>query len=124
MLWLALLLLTATFLAIRNAYGVLAVLATIGAVVAVTALADPALQAVFAYGCSCFLLLGGVRPVLELRRRHRTSDADHLAHLTGVPAGLWVLTFAVVAVAAVLVGARLLIPGPVHLPPSAHLPRL
>lgn len=124
MLWLAVLLLAVTILAIRNAYGVLAVLVTIGAVIAVTWLASPVIQAVFAYACSWFLLLGGVRPVLELRgRRHRMSDADQLARLTGVPAGLWVLTFAVVAVAAMLLGARLLIPGQVHLPAAAGLPR-
>jgi hypothetical protein len=122
MLWLALALLAATFLAVRNAYGVLAILVTAGFVIAVSWLASPVVQAVFGYACAWFLLLGGVRPVLELsRRRRQASDASQLARLTGIPAGAWVLAFAVVALAAVVVGARLLIPGPVHLPQSLHM---
>lgn len=123
MLALLLILLAATLLAIRNAYGVVAVLATMGGVVAVTWLASPPARAVFAYGCSWFLLLGGVRPVLELRRRRsRTSDADHLARLTGTPAGLWIAAFTVIALAAVLLGARLLVPDAARLLAAAHLP--
>jgi hypothetical protein len=109
MLWLALVLLAATLLMVRNAYGVLAVLVVGGAVVAVTVVGSAVIQAVFAYACCWFLLLGGVRPVFELRgRRRRTSDADQLATLTGVRAGVWVFAFAVIALAAVVVGARLL----------------
>jgi hypothetical protein len=44
------------------------------------------------------------------------SDADQLAWLTRVPAGLWVSLFALVAIAAVVLGARLLVPWPVHIP--------
>jgi peptidase M50B-like protein len=109
MLWLALVLLAATLLMVRNAYGVLAVLVVGGAVVAVTVMGSAVIQAVFAYACCWFLLLGGVRPVFELRgRRRRTSDADQLAKLTGVRAGAWVFAFAVIALAAVALGARLL----------------
>jgi len=110
MLWLALVLLVATLLLIRNAYGIVAVLFAAGAVFAVSWLASPLTQALFAYACSWFLLLGGVRPVLELRgRRRRTSDADQLARLTPVPAGAWIFAFAVIAVAAVALGARLMV---------------
>jgi hypothetical protein len=125
MLWLMLALLAATFLAVRNAYGVLAVLLTAAAVWSVSMLASAAVQAVFGYGAAWFLLLGGVRPVAELQReRHRRgrlaqSDADQLARLTGVPGGVWVMVFGLVAVAALVLGARLLVPGPLHLP---HVP--
>jgi hypothetical protein len=44
------------------------------------------------------------------------SDADQLAELTGLPGGLWVTLFALVALGAVALGARLLIPWPAHLP--------
>ena len=44
------------------------------------------------------------------------SDADQLAFLTRVPAGAWVTLFALVAIAALLVGARLIVPWPAHLP--------
>ena len=68
LLWLLLVLLAATLLAIRNAYGALAVLVTAAAVVAVTWLATALVQAGFGYAAAWFLLLGGVRPVVELQR--------------------------------------------------------
>jgi uncharacterized membrane protein YbhN (UPF0104 family) len=128
LLWLALVLLAATFLAVRNAFGALAVLATAAGVFAVSYFATAAVQAGFAYLAAWFLLLGGMRPVLELthrRRRHRASrpganrtganraglsDADQLARLTGVSRGVWVALFILVCAAALALGARLLIP--------------
>jgi hypothetical protein len=122
MLWLLLLLLAVTFLEIRNAYGVLAVLVTAGAVFAVSYLASAMLQAAFGYVTAWFLLLGGVRPVLELRRERRdalrrrqplVSDADQLARLTGVPGGVWVGLFGVACVALLVFGGWLLVPASV-----------
>ena len=119
LLWLALVLLAATFLAIRNAFGALAVLGTAAGVFAVSYFASAAVQAWFAYLAAWFLLLGGMRPALELahRRRYRTrppragvSDADQLAQLTGVSRGVWVTAFILVCTAALALGARLLIP--------------
>jgi len=115
MLWLALVLLAATFLAVRNLFGALAVLVTAGAVFAVSYYATPAVQAGFAYLAVWFLLFGGIRPVLELargrrRRWARGSDADQLARLTGAPAGLWITLFVLVAFAALVAGAALLAP--------------
>jgi hypothetical protein len=115
MLWLALVLLAATFLAIRNVFGALAVLVTAAAVFAVSYFASAAVQAGFAYLAAWFLLFGGMRPVLELPRRQRygrggRSDADRLARLTGVPGGLWVALFILVSAAALAVGADLLLP--------------
>jgi Peptidase M50B-like len=119
MLWLALVLLAATFLAIRNLFGALAVLITAGAVFVVSYYATPAVQAGFAYLAVWFLLFGGVRPVLELargrrRRWARGSDADQLARLTGTPAGLWITLFVLAAFAALLTGAALLAPASLH----------
>jgi hypothetical protein len=118
MLWLALVLLAATFLAVRNLFGAMAVLVTAGGLFAVSYYATAAVQAGFAYLAAWFLLFGGVRPVIELARgssgRHRRwtrgSDADQLARLTGAPAGLWITLFVLVAFAALIVGARLLVP--------------
>jgi hypothetical protein len=125
-----LVLLAATLLMVRNWYGVLAVVATAGALLAVIWLAGPALRGAFGYWVAWFLLFGGVRPVVELagtRRRARrwsserphaaASDADQLAGLTGVPGGLWVFLFALVATGALILGARLLVPWPTHLLP-------
>jgi hypothetical protein len=130
-------LLVAVLVMIRNWYGGLAVLTTIAVLTAVIWLANPALRAAFAYAVAWFLLFGGIRPVVELsraRRRRDTvrpapgrrlatgspgagmSDADQLGWLTGVPAGVWVALFALFAVVALVAGARLLVPWPVHLP--------
>jgi hypothetical protein len=117
MLWLALVLLAATFLAIRNVFGAVAVLVTAGAVFAVSYYAPAGVQAGFAYLAVWFLLFGGIKPVFELargRRRHRSwargSDADQLARMTGVPAGAWITLFALVAIAALAVGVLALTP--------------
>jgi Peptidase M50B-like len=120
LLWLALVLLAATFLAVRNAFGALAVLATAAGVFVVSYFAGAAVQAGFAYLAAWFLLLGGMRPVLDLthRRRHRgnranragLSDADQLARLTGVSRGVWVALFILVCTAVLALGIRLLIP--------------
>lgn len=128
MLWLLLALLAATFLAIRNAYGVLAVLLTAGAVFAVSYLTSAAVQGAFGYATAWFLLLGGIRPVAEMQRQRRyamrrrqplTSDADQLARLTRTPGGVWVGVFWVVAVLALVIGARLLLPASL-----LHVPQL
>ncbi len=133
------LLLAATLVLVRNWYGLLTVLLTGGALVAVIALAGPAVRAGFADAVAWFLLFGGVRPVAELARsRSRarrpppgrqladgrprrgpstpSSDADQLSWLTPVPAGVWVALFALVALGALVLGARLLVPWPVNLP--------
>ena len=119
LLWLALVLLAATFLAVRNVFGALAVLVTAAGVFAVSYYAPAAVQAGFAYLAAWFLLLGGMRPALELTRRRRSSrsssrsglsDADQLARLTGVSRGVWVTLFVLIALAALALGTRLLIP--------------
>jgi hypothetical protein len=101
-------------IAIRNAYGMLAVLAALVAVAAVCLYASPLVQAGFGYVMTWFLLLGGIRPVIELARERRRgggrrSDADQLARLTPVPGGAWVMIFGVVAVVALAVSARWLV---------------
>jgi len=120
MLWLALVLLAATLLAVRNMFGGLAVMVTAGGVFAVSYYASPAVQAGFGYLAAWFLLFGGLRPVVELargrrRRWTRGSDADQLARLTGAPAGLWITLFMLVALAALVVGVVLLVPPGWHL---------
>jgi hypothetical protein len=136
MLWLALVLLAATFLAIRNVFGAIAVLITAAAVFVVSYYATAIVQAAFAYLAVWFLLFGGLRPVLELIRSRRytrsyargrgpqqyqyrpaapVSDADQLARLTHAPAGLWISAFTLVSAAALLIGAGLLLPPAWHL---------
>lgn len=142
LLSLLLVLLAVTLLMVRNWYGVLAVLITAGALFAVIWLAGPAPRAAFAYAVAWFLLFGGVRPVAELARTRTRqvrlpagrrlasgrpgpgmSDADQLAWLTRVPAGVWVGLFALVATGAVVLGGWLLIPWPAHFQSLSFLSR-
>jgi peptidase M50B-like protein len=117
-LWLVVVLLVATLVQVRNAYGVLSVLATGAAVGAVAWWGDAVLQGAFAAALSWFLLFGAVRSVRELQRGRRRgvllggeSDADALARLTGVPGGMWAALFWLAAVAAVITGAWVLVNG-------------
>jgi hypothetical protein len=112
-LWLCLLMLIAVLLMIRNVYGFLAVVATGAVVFGVSWFAPASTQAAFAYAGVWFLLIGGVRPVLELiRQRHRgeapDSDADQLAHITHIPGIMWCLVFLVIGLAALAYGAAVL----------------
>ncbi len=114
MLLLGLVLLAGLAVAVRNPYGMVAVLAT-GATLAVICLyASALIQAGFGYAMTWFLLFGGVRPVMELhrqRRRGRTqrSDADQLARLTRMPGGAWVTIFGIFALAALVVSGLWLV---------------
>ncbi|WP_312881085.1 M50 family metallopeptidase [Thermomonospora cellulosilytica] len=115
MLWASLALLAGMLVMIRNAYGVLSVAATGLLIFLVSWLGTAQVQAAFAYLAALFLLLAGTRPVVELQRmRSRqmapSSDADQLAHLTGVPGLVWVGLFAFVSLAALLAGGKLLAP--------------
>ncbi|MGC1212212.1 MAG: M50 family metallopeptidase [Micromonospora sp.] len=117
LLWVAVALLLAMLVMIRNIFGVLSLLVTGGVVLAVSWYAPPEVQAAFAWTSVWFLLLGGVRPVVELQRlrsrgRMPESDADQLARLTPFPALFWVTVFALVNLA-VLGGGALLLTGPI-----------
>ncbi|MEH1167653.1 M50 family metallopeptidase [Micromonospora sp. CPCC 205539] len=117
LLWVAVALLLAMLVMIRNVFGVVSLLVTGALVLAVSWYATPQVQAAFAYTGVWFLLLGGVRPVVELqqlrsRGRMPASDADQLAGLTPFPAFFWVTVFALVNLVALVAGA-LLLAGPI-----------
>ncbi|WP_129840638.1 M50 family metallopeptidase [Streptomyces sp. RFCAC02] len=114
LLWGATALLLALLVMVRNAYGALTVVVTCAVFLLVSWLTGPDVQAAFAYVVVWFLLIGGVRPVLELQgKRGRgaapDSDADQLARLTRVPALLWVLLFLLVAAASLFAGGSRLL---------------
>jgi hypothetical protein len=114
-LWTVLVLLAGMLLMIRNVYGAIALLTIGGAVFTISMYAPPEAQALGAYAASWFLLFGGIRPILELRRkRHRgrapDSYADQLARLTPLPAGFYVFLFLLISTASLATGAYLLAP--------------
>lgn len=114
MLWIALALLVATLIHIRNVFGAVAVIATAALVAGVAGWGEPRLQDGFAAALCWFLLFGGLRAVRELqrgRRRglHGNSDADMLADLTRIPGGMWAALFWLVAGVAVITAAWVLL---------------
>lgn len=114
MLLLGLALLAGLAITVRNPYGMLAVLATGTTVVAICLYGSALIQAGFGYAMTWFLLVGGVRPVVELHRQRRRggsrrSDADQLARLTPMPGGAWVTIFGIFALAALLVSGLWLV---------------
>lgn len=117
MLGLAIVLLLATLILIRNVFGVVSVVGT-GAVVAlVIAYGSPDVQYVFACFLTWLLILGGLRTIVEvqrkrLRRRSPDSDADQLERLTSIPARIWVAMFGLVAAGALIGAGRLLVGWP------------
>lgn len=113
-LWGALLLLALLLIQIRNWFGLWSVLVTGAAVFAVTWWAPEQAQSTFAYLVAWFLLIAAPRPVVELQRersqrRTASSDADQLGRLTFLPAGVWVVLFALITLGALAGGAALLL---------------
>ncbi|MFI9485249.1 M50 family metallopeptidase [Promicromonospora sp. NPDC052451] len=109
LLWLLVVLLALLLLQIRNWFGLWSILVSGTALVFVTWFLEPPVQSAVAYAVTWFLLLGAVRPVFELQvqrsRGHaRTSDADMLARLTGVPGLFWVTMFLLVTLGALVLG--------------------
>lgn len=113
LLWIAVVLLLAVLVMIRNVFGAVSIVVTTGIVLGISWYGSPQVQAAFAYAGVWFLLIGGVRPVRELqtlRRRGRMpeSDADQLAGVTHLPAIFWVAVFGLVNLAALVLGVFLL----------------
>ena len=114
LLWALLALLALLLVQIRNWYGLWSVLVTGALLFAATWWLPTDGQVLVAATATWFLLLAAPRAVLELQavRRRRgspDSDADQLARLTRVPALVWVGVFLVVDVAALALGAALLL---------------
>ncbi|HEX2130909.1 MAG TPA: M50 family metallopeptidase [Actinophytocola sp.] len=99
---------------VRNVYGVFSVLVTGAVLVGVAWWAKGEVQAAFAHVITWFLLLGGLRSVVELqgkrrRGRARDSDADQLARITGAPGLVWVTCFLLVDVGCLVLSASWLL---------------
>ncbi|MER5635737.1 M50 family metallopeptidase [Kitasatospora sp. NPDC002227] len=114
LLWISIVLLAGLLVMIRNAFGLLSVVVTGAVFFLVSWYGGDQLHAAFAYLGIWFLLLAGVRPVVELQHKRRRggardSDADQLARLTGISAVLWVTLFLVIALACLLAGGNWLL---------------
>jgi hypothetical protein len=106
-LWLTLILLAVLLVTLRNVLGFVSVLVTGGLIYIIARYASAGTGTVTAYGVSWFLLLSGIRVVLD----HNTdaSDAATLAGLTHIWPSIWVLVWLVGTVTALAVGGSLLV---------------
>ncbi len=96
-LFAALLVLAGSLVFSRSWHTAAAVLATAAAVGALWWWGSPALCALLTLAGGVFLLLGAWRHLgTVIRRGGRADDPGQLAELTPLPAGLWVLSFALV----------------------------
>jgi hypothetical protein len=123
-LWSVLVALALLLVQLRTWFGLGSVLATAGVLAAVTGWAPPPAQSAAAHLLVWFLPLAGLRDVRGLARARsrgvRTSDADQLARLTGVPAPAWVALFALVSLAALALVAWWSLEPPAWSPPPAR----
>jgi hypothetical protein len=109
LLWGLLLALVGLLLQIRNLFGLWSVLVFGAVVFGVSWWGSAEVQTAFAHLLTWFLLLAAPRAVMELQRSRRggqgrSSDADQLRRLTGVPALLWVGVFGLVTLFCLAVG--------------------
>jgi hypothetical protein len=121
LLWIMVGLLALLLTQIRNAFGLLTVVGTGAAAVAVIIWGGPHLELAFSSVLAWLLLVGGLRAVVELQRTRARqqgrrvpvgalqSDADQLARLSHLPGLVWVGLFWLLAAAALLYGGYLML---------------
>jgi Peptidase M50B-like len=106
-LWLTLFLLVLLLLVVRTAFGVLAVVVAGGLVFLIVRYAPLSAQIVAAYAIAWFLLLSGVRRILE--RGVDTDDGQALSGMTFIPRFIWFLLWLAGTVTAVAAGGKWLV---------------
>ncbi len=122
MLWVTIALLLLLLTQIRNMFGVLTVVGSGAAAVAVIIWGTDQVALGFACAVAWLMLVGGLRAVIELQRSRRqqgsgrgarrnqlSSDADQLARLTPLPGLFWVALFFLFSSAALVVGGWLML---------------
>ncbi len=107
MLWVALFLLGILLIAVRWSFGILTVLLAGGLVFAVARFAPMGAQVVASYAVTWFLLLSGVRVIVESGLK--TGDGASLRDFTFIPHLVWSLLWLAGALAALAVGGGMLV---------------
>lgn len=114
-MWALVFLCALMLLLIRNLYGLWVVLVTGVGVAVLSWTAAPEILSLAAYFMVWSLLLVAPRAVMELQRSRRRnrgrtrSDADQLAGLTRLPAGIWIGAFWLLSLACLFGGGWLLL---------------
>jgi hypothetical protein len=106
-LWLSLLLLIVLLFVLRKMFSYVPVIATGFVIYLIARYGSVGADAIAAYAITWFLLVSGVRVVLD--HNLNAGDAGHLAGLTHIGKGFWVLLWLAGSVAAVVIGGALLV---------------
>jgi hypothetical protein len=106
-LWLGLLLLVALLLLVRNVFGGILILVAGGLIYLVVRYTTAGAETAVAYGVTWFLLVSGVRVVLEVGSK--PTDARILAGMTHVWASAWVVLWLIGTIIALVVGGAILV---------------
>ncbi len=121
LLWIVVGLLAVLLTQIRNLFGLLTVVGTGAAAVAVIIWGNERTTLGFACAVTWLLLIGGLRAVIELQRSRRaqgsgtrggppvTSDADQLAWLSHIPGLFWVVVFFGISLVSIVAGGWLML---------------
>lgn len=101
-LWLLVILLVLMLTRINNGYGAISVVVSLLIVIGVSWWGSANLRLFAATILAAFLLLGSIRPLIELQvqrsqGRAQQSDADQLAQLTHISALVWILLWLLIA---------------------------
>ena len=106
-LWVTVLLLAALLLTVRNAFGFVPVLATGALVYIIARYGSVGADSAVAYGVTWFLLLAGVRAVLD--HGVDAKDADTLRGLTKIGPGVWFWLWLTLTFGALALGGSMLV---------------
>jgi hypothetical protein len=108
-LWIALFLLALLLIAVRTSFGVLAVVVAGGLVFLLIRYTPMSVQIVAAYAITWFLLLSGVRGILERGSILGGGDAKSLRGVTFIPMFIWFLFWVAGTITAVAIAGKWLI---------------
>jgi hypothetical protein len=106
-LWLTLVLLVLLLLVLRQVFSFVPVLITGGLLYLIARYGSVGMETATAYGVAWFLLLSGVRVVLD--HGAGAADAGNLARLTRTRPGCWVVPWLIGSILALVVGGVLLV---------------
>jgi hypothetical protein len=107
-LWIALAGLLLVLFVLRRSFGVVTVVASVLLLFFVAGFAAVGVQVATAYGIAWFLLVSGLRRMMELRGK-KSGDADALRNMTRVPHRFWHGFWLAGTVAGLVFGAILLV---------------
>ncbi|MFT8704181.1 M50 family metallopeptidase [Bifidobacterium aquikefiricola] len=124
-LWILVALMFALLIRVRNMYGIIVIMVTASLVVGISWWADIRVQTIAAHSLAWFLILGSIRPLLELqsqraRGQSHGSDADSLDAATRIPGLVWIILWMLWSLFALWIAAAWMTRSVGGITPFAH----